>query len=133
MKTTIKQLRVAAIALFIFLAAGVVNAAKANGIAKKQMLVEYVGKMENLPVFQLTFDNVDEDEFNITIKDTDQKVLHSETVKGRNVSRKYGFDVDAEDLGKMSIVITSKTTNQSQVYRINNSRYEVENVTVARL
>jgi hypothetical protein len=133
MKTTNTKVRLASIAAMIFLMIGMSNQVQATGTAKSQMAIQYVGKVESLPIFLVQLNNTEEDEFSVVIKDVDDVVLYSETLKGTNVTRKYGFDVEANDLSKLRVVITSKKTNESQVYSVNKSSYLVENVAVAKL
>jgi hypothetical protein len=134
MKTVISNLKLAAIASMIFFSMGIAKVSYAtDSVSTPPMPIQYVGKQQTYPVFQLKLNNKDEDEFLVTIRDVDQVVLYSETLKGKNVSRKYGFDVEASDLTNLRVVITSKKTKESQVYKIVSDVYSLDDVAVAKL
>jgi hypothetical protein len=140
MKAANKNLKIAVTALFFFAATGMYTAGFSNPTTDKakvagqtEMAVEYIGNCNNLPVFQLNLFNKNDDVYVVVIKDLNDEVLYTETVSGKSFSRKYAFDVAATALNNISIVITGRKTNQSEVYKITSASYTYDSVSVARL
>ncbi len=54
--------------------------------------VKYLGFQGKNPVFEIIFNNVQTDNYFITIRDEAGTTLYSEKISGKNVSRKYRID-----------------------------------------
>ena len=100
---------------------------------------KFVGKIKNRPVFQLNLNNNEAEEYFIRIKDENYDVLYSEKVKATdaNFSRKYGLDIEEDDLNApgfaVIVEVTSTKTRKTQVYKISSHRSVTENIIVAKL
>ena len=66
-------------------------------------------------------------------------MLYSEKVKAKdaNFSRKYGLDIEEDDLNApgfaVIVEVTSAKTHKTQVYKISSHRSVTENIVVAKL
>lgn len=97
--------------------------------------LKFIGNIKNQPVFQLSLNNSEVEEYSISIKDEYQNLIYSEKVKGVNLSRKYQLAVDEADFGSggVTIEITSVKTHKPQAYKISSSTKVIENFEVAKL
>ena len=84
-------------------------------------------------MFHLQLSNTENDLLFVTVKDTDQTVLFTETLSGKMISRKYGLDINPEDLSRILVEVTSKKNKVTQVYRITNSTFKMDKVSIAKL
>jgi len=132
MKKTMQTMTMVALAVFTFFAANANNDRKAVS-TRIAYNFNFVGNMENYPVFELKLHNTDNEEYNLEIKDVAQSVLFSETLKGLAVSRKYKLEVEHDELKNIRFILTNKRTNESQVYKVQNDRYVVDNIVVTPL
>jgi hypothetical protein len=131
MKSIIKTL-VAVVALTLSLT----TASFANGEknpASSSIELKFIGKYENQPVFQLTLNNAQEDEFSITFRDDFGNVLYSAKVKGSNISKK--FMLNTEEIGDsvLNVEVKAKKNDKSEVYQINRISNFVEETTVNKV
>ena len=95
---------------------------------------QFVGKVENLPVFRLVLNSQNTTYYQVTVKVDNGEVLFTERLKGSNISRMYKLDTDNTDLiSGTTFEVTNKTTNQTTVYKINNLTRTIDNVTIAKL
>lgn len=99
--------------------------------------LKFIGNIKSQPVFQLTLNNTEPDEYSISIKDEYQNVLYTEKVKGINLSRKYQLAIDEADLGfggfGVTVEVTSAKTHKTQTYKISSSTRLIENFEIAKL
>src|SRR4029453_4090418 len=58
--------------------------------------IKYLGFVQENPVFEITTNNAQADNFFITIRDETGTVLFSEKLSGKNISRRYRIDTDEE-------------------------------------
>lgn len=95
--------------------------------------LKFIGNMENQPVFQLSLNNTEEDEFTVTFRDGSGNVLYSDKFKGANISKK--FLLKSEEFGDtaLNVVVKSKKFNSTEVYTINRSHTYVEQTVVNKL
>ncbi len=133
MKSTFINPRNLAIAIATVLSFGFTSPAKAND-EKKTIPVElkYLGNIENKPVFQLTLNGADENEFTIVVRDEYNTVLYRDNVSG-NTSKK--FLLNTEELAGVGVQfeITGKKSFKTVTYEVNKSSRIVEDVVVNKL
>jgi len=81
------------------------------------VVVRYLGVVKDNPVFEISFNNVESDNYIVRIKDENGFVLYSEKLKGNNMSRRYRIDTE-ETLGEDSIWFEVKAlkTKKTEVY-----------------
>ena len=79
--------------------------------------VKYLGTVESNPMFEISFNNKDEDKFLVIIRDEVGNILFSEKLSGKNVTRKYRIDTDVEiGEGGLRFEIRPYSTKKTQVY-----------------
>jgi|SRR5687767_244349 hypothetical protein len=95
--------------------------------------LKFIGNLENQPVFQLSLNNAEEDEYSITFRDETGNVLYADKVKGANITKK--FLLKAEEIGDatLNVVVKSKKTGKTEVYSINRSHSYVEETVVNKV
>lgn len=88
------------------------------------------------PLFQLKINNTEEAEYLIKVRDADQNLLYSGTVKGKNISRTYIVEVvpaDLYDQFKVQVEVISVLTRQKQIFNITNQSRNVNDIIIAKL
>lgn len=110
-----------------------ITLANDEGKAKNITDLKFIGNMENQPVFQLSLNNTEDDEFTVTFRDEAGNVLYNDKFKGANLSKK--FMLKSEEFGDsaLNVVVKSKKYNTTDVYTINRSHTYVEETVVNKL
>lgn len=79
--------------------------------------IRYLGFVNKNPVFEITTNNVQADNFFITILDEAGMVLFSEKLSGKNLSRKYRIDTEEEIAdGGLRFEVRSVNSKKTEVY-----------------
>jgi hypothetical protein len=131
---TLKNFGIMAIALVAFtLAFSNTTLANDEGGKKNVTELKFIGNLENQPVFQLSLDGAEEDEYSITFRDEYGNVLYADKVKGDNITKK--FLLKGEEIGDatVNVVVRAKKTGKVEVYTINRSHSYVEETVVAKV
>lgn len=130
MKTLLINTRILAIAFASVFAVAFTSPVLAAEKDPAPVELKYLGQLRNQPLFELTFNNEENTEFLVVIRDEFRNVLYKETVKAGVTSRKYALNTD--DLGDISIQfeITGKQTDKTIVYEVNKNSRFVEDMTV---
>jgi len=133
MKTTNKSPRILTLTLFAFLYLGISQAAFAGTSDSTPVELKFLGNLKNQPVFQLNLNNELAGEFTIVIKDARNEMVFTETVKGKDISRKYQFLTEELDASKLIFEITNKKDQTSTVYSINRQTRTVQDLVINKL
>jgi hypothetical protein len=131
---TLKNLGIMAIALVAFtFAFSTTTLANDEGGTKNVTELKFIGNLENQPVFQLSLNGAEDDEYSITFRDEYGNVLYADKVKGSNITKK--FLLKAEEIGDatLNVVVKAKKTGKTEVYTINRSHRYVEETVVAKV
>ena len=95
------------------------SAASASGnTAYPAISVKYIGAVNNAPIFQLSFTNEKEEQYEIKITDKDN-TIYSETIKGKELVRKFQFVNNGSDEDVLYVEIKNVSTNKIITYKIN--------------
>jgi hypothetical protein len=133
----IKKTKMITMGLFTLCAMGLTNATFAETRTDTPSSLKFVGKVNDRPVFQLSLNNSDAEQYFINIKDENNNVLYSERVKGTNLSRRYQLDVSDADLASagfgIKVEVTSARTHKTTTYKISSQTKVSENIVVAQL
>src|SRR5258705_13194839 len=78
--------------------------------------IKYLGFQEKNPVFEISMNNAQYDNFVVTIKDENGTVLYSEKLSGKNLSRKYRIDTEEEIRDGLRFEVRSANSNKTEVY-----------------
>jgi len=79
--------------------------------------IKYLGFLDKNPVFEIIFNNVQVDNYFITIRDEAGTTLHSEKISGKSISRRYR--INTEEVipeGGLRFEIRVGSTNKTEVY-----------------
>jgi hypothetical protein len=68
-----------------------------------QPVLEFVGYLNNQPVYKLDMKNPEKIKLVLTIRDTDGMILHEELLEGEKISRKYCFL--REEIGNQELIV----------------------------
>jgi hypothetical protein len=133
---TVFNYRNIAIALFTVLTVAIAPATHATDDKNNTATVElkFIGNFRNNPVFELNITNPGtENEFVINIRDEFGNSLYREALSSNTISKK--FLLNAEEIGddKVRFEITSRKTNKTIVYEINQSTRIVDEVSVTKV
>ncbi|MEP6617341.1 MAG: hypothetical protein ABJA57_12210 [Ginsengibacter sp.] len=79
---------------------------------------KYIGKMNNQPLFQLNFNNVESSDFIITLTDQTGAVIYDEKISGKDLSRKYMLNLDEIDASEVKFLIKNKTNNSATNFTV---------------
>ncbi len=133
MKKAMKNSGFVAIVLATVLSLGFAQATFANDkvvLATDPVELKFIGNINEQPVFQLNLNNATEEEFVITVRDAANVILYTERVKGTEISRKYRFNTEEVDLSGLSFQVSSRKTNQVNVYKVVNNTRFVQDISV---
>lgn len=120
----------AVIALFTF---GTVLTANAQeGGNKDNVEIKYLGSVGNNPIFQVEFDNLEEEELYITLKDSEGNTLYAERFKDKKFSKKFQVERADEDL-RVVLTVANRKGRFSQQYQINRNTRIVQDVFVTKV
>jgi hypothetical protein len=92
-----------------------------SGMDKKSdppgVVIRYLGFVNKNPVFEITTNNVQADNFFITITDEVGLILFSEKLSGKNLSRRYRIDTEEEITeGGLRFEVRSLKSKKTSVY-----------------
>jgi len=79
--------------------------------------IKYLGFLDKNPVFEIIFNNVQVDNYFITIRDEAGTTLHSEKISGKSISRRYR--INTEEVipeGGLRFEIRVGSSNKTEVY-----------------
>ena len=98
--------------------------------------VKFLGMIKQDPLFNLILHNTSFEEFVVTVKRGDGAVLHSEKIKGTNLSRKYQIDI-LDDLSfetfNLSFEVRNVKSNKTSTYTVTSRTQLLEDFLVAKL
>lgn len=133
MKTTKNISKVLTFTLFAFLTLTISQTGFAGITDSTPVELKFVGNMKNQPVFQLDLHNKLAGQYNILIKDANNEVIFSETLKGTEISRKYQFLTDEVDARTLQFEITDKKDNTTVIYSVNRQTRTVQDLVINKL
>lgn len=124
MKKIFRNSRIIAVAfLTVFsFAASATDSVRVNPVVPAEL--KYAGMLKENPVFELSVDGGEPDDYVISIADVNGVRLYSERIKAGKFTKR--FLLNSEELGeeKLYFTVYSKKSNQSAVYEISsNTRY----------
>jgi len=135
MKTAIKKTKMITIALLSVFTMGFSQAALSNNGEQNPVELKAVGNINKQPLFELKLNNIESDEFLIKVKDGNGDLLYSETLKGKNLYRRYRLDINEEEFNAFHLRFEIKRikTHETFVYNVTRNSRVVEDIIVAKL
>jgi hypothetical protein len=130
-----KNYKTLAVALFAAFSVASTSNVMANEDVKTKSGIDlkFIGNIENQPVFQLSVNNTEDDEYTVTFRDEQNNVLYSGKLKGINISKNFQLNTEEGAENAMSVEVKSRKSNKSEVYKINKTRSFTEEIVVNKL
>lgn len=95
--------------------------------------VKFVGSVNSIPVFQLSFTNEKIEEYEITVTESNN-IIYTEKIKGKKLVRKFQFVNNGSEEDVLQISIKNVSSKKVITYKINPAtKVEVEKELVASL
>src|SRR5688572_10205073 len=134
MKSLLINTRMIAIALVATFAVAFTTPALAdNGKNTNPVELKYLGEYKSQPVFELTFNTEDNNDYVVIIRDEDRNIVHREVVKGGTVSRKYMIADGLADVAVLEFEVTARKTDKTAVFQVNKNSRVVEDLVVNKI
>lgn len=115
---------------------GFTNPSFSQSKSESPIEIRVIGNINDSPLFQFTANNTEVSAYLIKVKDADGNLLYSESLKGKNVWRKYRIDITKEDLDdafKVRFEVTNLKSHETFVYNATRNSRVVEDIVVAKL
>ena len=130
-RNTVLHFGIASLFVFAVIPSNAQGKTGPNGLPVE---IKYLGMLGNLPVFQVEFQNAENEVYTLSIKDEDGNTLYTEKVKGKKFLRTFKWDRnDASADGKLTFTFAGQNESRSQVFEINRNIRVVEDVVVTKL
>jgi|SRR5450432_1847225 hypothetical protein len=130
-----KNFKTIAIALLAALSIASTSNAMVTGETKPKAGIDlkFIGNTDNQPVFQLSINNTEEDEYIVTFRDEQNNLIYTSKLKGATISKNFQLSNEDGTDGTLSVEVRSRKTNKSEVYKINRTTSYTQEVVVNKL
>ncbi len=95
--------------------------------------VQYLGSVDNQPVFQIEFENTSGVPVQVYIKDDEGNTIYFEKFRDKKFSKKFRFDQPLEQSMKLTFTLATEKEKQTQVFEVNTSIRMIQDVVVTKL
>ena len=95
--------------------------------------IKYLGAPDGQPVFQIQFDNASGETYVLSIKSDDGTVLYTEKVKDKKFLKKIKWNNSDTDKTKLIFTLTGEKEKTTQMFEINTTLRQVQDVVVTKL
>ncbi len=95
--------------------------------------VNYLGQVDNHPVFQINFDNPTQENFFVTLTDESGNMLFNGRFNDKKFSKKFKLQTDDVNGMKIKMSLTSGTGKKTQVFEVNNVAKVIQEVVVTKV
>ena len=95
--------------------------------------VQYIGSVENQPVFQIEFENTAGVPVHVYIKDDEGNTIYYEKFRDKKFSKKFRLDQPLDGSIKLTFSLATEKEKQTQVFEVNTSVRMVQDVVVTKL
>lgn len=95
--------------------------------------ISYVGTVNEQPVFQIEFENRNDEVLNLSIRDEQGTILFSEKFRDKKFSKKFQFEKTGIDNMRLTFTLAGEKEKQSQSFEINTNVRVIQDVVVTRL
>jgi hypothetical protein len=133
MKSLINTRMIAIALVATFAVAFTTPALADNGKNTNPVELKYLGEYKSQPVFELTFNTEDNNDYVVIIRDDARNIVHKEVVKGGTVSRKYMITNELADVNVLEFEVTARKTDKTAVFQVNKNSRVVEDLVVNKI
>ena len=95
--------------------------------------INYIGMMDESPLFQIEFDNKDGIVYRVSITDESGETLYTEKFSDKKFSRKFKLASPELSHSRLTFTITSEKEKHTQVFVINSNFRTVPDYVITRL
>src|ERR1051326_6402037 len=78
--------------------------------------IKYLGSLNEQPLFQVDFQNDNEEAYTFSIKDPEGNVLYTEKIKDKKFSKKFKWENTDLETSKLILWLTAEKNQKSQLY-----------------
>jgi hypothetical protein len=129
-KKAVLHFGVASLLAFSLTPSNVLAQSKDNPL---EVNINYIGTLDEQPLFQVDFDNRTGVTYRVFIKDENGEVLYSERVSGKSFSKRFKLESSEINNSRLSFIITSSKQKYTQVFEINQHVRSVQDYVITRL
>jgi hypothetical protein len=94
--------------------------------------MSYLGQKNQMPVFELQIDNNEDNNYVINIKDGSGRLLFSEKLSAKKISRRYLLEADELEMMGTTFEVINNTTSEVSNYKVNKYQRVEEKISVGR-
>ena len=123
-------------ALFVVLSIAGLTYGKAYGQSISSNFrpsIQYVGKVNDQLVFQVDYENPNNDVVNVLIKDEDGNVLYTDRFNDKKLTKKFKVNTTEYGDARLTFVISTSKERTSQVFQVNTNTRVIDDVVVTNL
>lgn len=96
--------------------------------------ITFMGLEKDLPVYRLSINNNQAENFRVRIVDFSGNTLYVEKINGRNIQRNYKFDqAFSESFTEITFIVENLSTRKREIYKTNKVQTVVEKVEVKKV
>lgn len=121
---------VVAVCLATSFSAGAQSTGKMSVIPEVSAQINYIGSIENQPVFAVAFDNTTADAMYVTLRDADGYVFYAEKFKTAKFYKKFLFDQSEIGDAVLTLTFSSKKGRSTQSFQITKNIKTVEDIVI---
>jgi len=118
---------------FVTLLASTTNADANDKIKSLPVEIKYLGNTNQRPVFQIDFDNQEEGDVYLYIKDSYGSTVYTEVIKIKKYSKKFEFENMEINNVEVHLVFGPKGNRTEQVFQLNKNIREVQDIVIAKI
>jgi len=110
------------------------SAVKAQEKAKPDSVtINYIGTLDDQPLFQIEFDNKEGVSYRVTIADETGETLYTEKFSDKKFSRKFKLQSPELSQSRLTFTVTSEKEKHTQAFVINSNYRTVPDYVITRL
>ncbi len=111
---------------------GTVHAQTSTASTSKPV-IKYLGRSDDQLVFQVDYNNLSDETFNVSIKDEDGNLIYVDRFRDKKFSKKFRINESEYGAMKLTFVFSSGKDYQAQAFQINTNSHVVDDVVVTNL
>ena len=102
-------------------------------VVAETIAIQYIGSIDNQPVFQIEFENKGQKPVQVSIKDEDGNTLYFEKFRDKKFSKKFKFERPDSETMKLTFTLSNEKEKHIQVFEVNTAIRMVQDVVVTKL
>jgi len=95
--------------------------------------IKYIGTLDDLPLFQIEFDNKEGIVYRVSIADETGEVLYTEKFSDKKFSKKFKLESPQLNQSRLTFTVTSEKEKHTQVFVVNSNYRTVPDYQITKL